>query len=125
MIKRQTKGAINMNDDTELEVEDLEVLDEVEAEEAEETEEPELITAKAIAARCGLDPKKFRAWLRSTTKSRANKGGRWGFTAEQADRIEAACKAAHAPKKVTVIDTTAVDEDDDVLDDLEDELEEV
>jgi hypothetical protein len=49
----------------------------------EVTKAPAEITfsAKDLAAECETDPKSFRRWLRSYTTSRANKGGRWIFTA--------------------------------------------
>lgn len=46
-----------------------------------ETKE-ETYSAKDLAAEAGTDPKSFRRWLRSVTTDRANKGGRWVFTAE-------------------------------------------
>lgn len=56
----------------------------------EETTEEVMISAKAIATELGIDPKSFRRWLRRNTEDRAGKGGRWNFTAEQAEELKAA-----------------------------------
>lgn len=56
----------------------------------EETTDEVLISAKAIATELGIDPKSFRRWLRRHTEDRAGKGGRWNFTAEQAEELKAA-----------------------------------
>jgi hypothetical protein len=61
-------------------------------EEVAEIEVEEVITfsAKQVAAELDLDAKSFRRWLRAHTTDRANKGGRWLFTAEEkADLLEA------------------------------------
>lgn len=39
-------------------------------------------SAKDLANEAGTDPKSFRRWLRAQTTDRANKGGRWIFTAD-------------------------------------------
>lgn len=58
------------------------------APEATETATEEIsFSAKDLAALCGVDGKAFRRWLRSTTDARANKGGRWKFTAEERDAL--------------------------------------
>lgn len=62
------------------------INDEAEAEVAEVTEEV-TFSAKELATELGLDPKTFRRWLRAHTADRANKGGRWIFTAETKDAI--------------------------------------
>lgn len=47
-------------------------------------------SAKDLATELKTDPKSFRRWLRAHTDERANKGGRWSFTAEsKADIIKA------------------------------------
>lgn len=48
------------------------------------TEAPAEVTfsAKDLALELNTDPKSFRRWLRAHTADRANKGGRWVFTAE-------------------------------------------
>lgn len=50
----------------------------------EVTETPTEITfsAKDLATEAGTDPKSFRRWLRTQTTDRANKGGRWVFSAD-------------------------------------------
>lgn len=74
-----------------------EELDTIETEvEVEETEEL-TFSAKALATELGTDAKSFRRWLRNYTKERANKGGRWAFTADRKAELIAAYKAAHAP----------------------------
>lgn len=71
------------------EVEELEVEEITEDEfgddpvEEDEDEAEATFTAKEIASELGLTPKDFRRWLRSKTDRRANKGGRWIFTAEE------------------------------------------
>lgn len=57
-------------------------------------------SAKDLAAECDTDPKTFRRWLRSQTSDRANKGGRWVFTAESKAEFVAAYKARGAAKAV-------------------------
>lgn len=52
-----------------------------------EAEEVTTISAKELAARCNTDPKSFRRWLRRQTDNRAGKGGRWVFTADEADAL--------------------------------------
>ena len=42
----------------------------------------ETFSAKDLANELGIDAKAFRRWLRAHTTDRANKGGRWIFTAE-------------------------------------------
>jgi len=66
-------------------------------------------TAKDLAAECGTDPKTFRRWLRSQTTDRANKGGRWLFTAESKAQFVEAYKARGTAKAVTA---TLPDSDD-------------
>lgn len=63
--------------------------------EVEETEITEEVTfsAKELATELGIDPKSFRRWLRAHTADRANKGGRWIFTAETRDAILTAYNA--------------------------------
>lgn len=61
-------------------------------EEVAEVEAEEVITfsAKQLATELNIDAKAFRRWLRAHTTDRANKGGRWVFTAEEkADLLEA------------------------------------
>lgn len=57
--------------------------------EVEETETTDEVTysAKELATELGIDAKSFRRWLRAHTADRANKGGRWVFTAETKDAI--------------------------------------
>lgn len=57
---------------------------------SDETTPDETISAKAIAAELGIDPKSFRRWLRRQSDDRAGKGGRWNFTAERAEELRAA-----------------------------------
>lgn len=57
-------------------------------------------SAKEVAAACGTDPKNFRRWLRSITEARANKGGRWIFTAEVMTELIERYAADHAPAEV-------------------------
>lgn len=56
----------------------------------ETTTEETTISAKAIANELGIDPKSFRRWLRRHTEDRAGKGGRWNFSADQAEELKAA-----------------------------------
>lgn len=73
------------------EIEDLEV------EETEELEEEaETFTAKNLASELGIEPKAFRRWLRNYTKERANKGGRWVFSADRKAELLAAYAADHS-----------------------------
>lgn len=58
-------------------------------------------SAKDLAAECGVDAKAFRRWLRSHTADRANKGGRWKFTAEAKAELLAAFAARNAPASTT------------------------
>lgn len=58
--------------------------------EAEVEVTTKVISAKALAAELGLDPKAFRRWLRRHTENRAGKGGRWTFTTEQVAEVKAA-----------------------------------
>lgn len=60
-------------------------------EELEEVEvEAETFSAKDLAKELGIDAKSFRRWLRAHTEDRANKGGRWVFTADsKAEFLEA------------------------------------
>lgn len=69
----------------------------------EKTEEaaPETVSVKELAERVGTDPKSFRRWLRKQTNDRANKGGRWAFTHEAADALEAAYKKPKEAKTET------------------------
>jgi hypothetical protein len=90
----------NRNAATPVADEELEMIEtEVEAEEAEGTEEI-TFSAKELAAELHLDAKSFRRWLRNWTNDRANKGGRWVFTADRKAEILAAYKADHSPKQV-------------------------
>jgi hypothetical protein len=89
------EGVNKMNKNTD-EVEEFEVLelDELDAEDevTEDEDEAEEVTfsPKEIASELGITAKDFRRWLRSKTDRRANKGGRWVFTAdEKADWIQA------------------------------------
>ena len=75
-------------DITEADVETLEEVTEA---------EDDTFSAKALASELGLDPKAFRRWLRNYTKERANKGGRWAFTADRKSELIDAYNAAHAP----------------------------
>lgn len=58
-----------------------------------ETPAEETFSAKDLATLCGVDGKAFRRWLRSTTDRRANKGGRWKFSATERDQMVEAFKA--------------------------------
>lgn len=73
-------------------------------EKTEEAETPTTISVKELADRCNTDPKSFRRWLRKQTNDRANKGGRWAFTTEVADALEASYKK---PKEAKPAETTA------------------
>lgn len=86
------------NTDTTTEVIDLD--------EVEETEE--VVTPKMIAARLGLDPKAFRRWLRRHTGDRAGKGGRWGFSPDEADEL---IEAFHSKNKAEEADDEVEAED--------------
>lgn len=77
------------------------INDEAEAEVAEVTEEV-TFSAKELATELGLDPKTFRRWLRAHTADRANKGGRWIFTAETKDAILAAYASKAAGTEPTL-----------------------
>lgn len=55
--------------------------------------EVEIFSAKDLATACGTDAKSFRRWLRAQTNDRANKGGRWIFTAESKAAYIAAYEA--------------------------------
>lgn len=66
-----------------------------------ETEEV-TFSAKEVATELGTDPKSFRRWLRSHTEDRANKGGRWVFTAETKALIIAAYNAKAAGTEPTL-----------------------
>lgn len=58
--------------------------------EAEVETEEIIFSAKDLANELGIDAKSFRRWLRAQTTDRANKGGRWNFTAEtKADYLAA------------------------------------
>jgi len=81
---------------------DVETLDEVETEAEDDT-----FSAKALASELGLDPKAFRRWLRNYTKERANKGGRWAFTADRKSELIDAYNAAHAPAAAEEVSTEA------------------
>ena len=63
-------------------------------EEIEEVTTETTYSAKELAVEVGTDPKSFRRWLRAHTADRANKGGRWVFTAES----KAAILTAYATK---------------------------
>src|SRR5580765_6130896 len=84
-----SKDQVEEFEDFELEeMTDVEDTDD-EATEAEGDDEV-TFSAKEIASELGLTAKDFRRWLRSKTDRRANKGGRWVFTAdEKADWIKA------------------------------------
>lgn len=86
-----------------------EELDLIETEvEAEETEAEETtFSAKALAAEVGTDPKSFRRWLRSYTNERANKGGRWAFTADRKAELIEAYNARNAPAEVEEVSEEA------------------
>ena len=95
---RTTKGGDTMtrNPTATPVTEELETIEtEVEADETEAEETT--FSAKALATELGTDAKSFRRWLRNYTKERANKGGRWAFTADRKAELIAAYKAAHAP----------------------------
>lgn len=65
--------------------------------EVTETEVEEVtFSAKDLAVACGTDAKSFRRWLRAQTEQRANKGGRWIFTAESKAAYIAAYEARNA-----------------------------
>lgn len=66
---------ITDSDDQDTEDQDSDDSDDDEG--AEDT-----FSAKDLASELGIDPKSFRRWLRAHTAERANKGGRWVFTAE-------------------------------------------
>mgnify|MGYP002082243901 CR=1 FL=1 len=68
------------------------VADEVEGTEPGANTE-NMFSAKDLAAELGIDPKAFRRWLRGHTTARANKGGRWLFTAETKAQMIDAYKA--------------------------------
>lgn len=68
------------------------------------TEEP--MTAKALAAELGTDPKSFRRFLRGLTEDRAGKGGRWVFDAETAALI----RKAYADREAKGTKPTLTDE---------------
>ena len=55
-----------------------------------ETNEDRSITPKMIAAEIGCDPKAIRAFVRKEQPNRAGRGGSWGFTADEAERIKRA-----------------------------------
>lgn len=63
----------------------------LEAEEVIEADTEETtFSAKQVATELNIDAKSFRRWLRAHTTDRANKGGRWLFTAdEKAELLEA------------------------------------
>lgn len=71
-----------------------------------EADAPETFSAKDLAVACGTDAKSFRRWLRSQTEQRANKGGRWVFTAE----TKAAYIAAYAARATKGTEPTLPDE---------------
>ena len=73
------------------------VIDEVTTTDTEIT-----FSAKEVATELGTDPKSFRRWLRSHTEDRANKGGRWIFTAETKALIIAAYNAKGAGTEPTL-----------------------
>ncbi len=54
---------------------------------AQDTNPQDTYTATELAAELGMDPKSFRSWLRTLTSDRAGRGGKWVFTAEDADTI--------------------------------------
>jgi hypothetical protein len=90
---REGVNKMNKNtDEVEVEVLELDELDafEVTEDEDEATDEEVTFSPKEIASELGITAKDFRRWLRSKTDRRANKGGRWVFTAdEKADWIQA------------------------------------
>lgn len=61
-----------------------------------EAEAETKFSAKDLAAECGVDAKAFRRWLRSTTDRRANKGGRWAFSADERTAVLEAWAARNA-----------------------------
>ena len=73
------------------------VIDEVTTADTEIT-----FSAKEVATELGTDPKSFRRWLRSHTEDRANKGGRWVFTAETKALIITAYNAKGAGTEPTL-----------------------
>lgn len=83
--------------------------------EATETEEI-TFSAKDLAAELGIDPKSFRRWLRAHTAERANKGGRWVFTAEaKAQFLDAyRSKGTEPTLEAEVLDDSEVAELDEV-----------
>ncbi len=70
----------------------------------DEVDEAQEVTfsAKEIATELGIDAKSFRRWLRSHTADRANKGGRWVFTAESKAEVLAAYKTKAAGTEPTL-----------------------
>lgn len=80
-----TKNAKPVADDDVVEADDL-VMDtddqDEDTDEGDEDEAEDTFSAKDLASELGIDPKSFRRWLRAHTAERANKGGRWVFTAE-------------------------------------------
>jgi len=95
-----------------------EVTDNDEVAEVTETEEI-TFSAKDLAAELGIDPKSFRRWLRAHTADRANKGGRWVFTAEAKAELLEAYKAKGTPTEVTILDDSEVADLTEVLDELD------
>jgi hypothetical protein len=68
------------------------------AEATDEAPAEETFSAKDLATEAGTDPKSFRRWLRTHTDERANKGGRWVFSAEaKADTLAAYAKRNDKP----------------------------
>lgn len=90
----------------------VEIEEEVESEDIEGTgdEEPTegddaagSITPKMLARKCGTDPRNFRKFLRAQKElERPGQGGRWEFTQEEADKLEAAYKAWQSSPRKTV-----------------------
>lgn len=73
-----------------------------------ETEAEVTFSAKDLASELGIDAKAFRRWLRANTTDRANKGGRWVFTAEsKAQFIDAYRSKAKAGTEPTLPDADA------------------
>lgn len=70
------------------------------------TEAPAEVTysAKDLAAELNTDAKSFRRWLRAHTADRANKGGRWVFTAESKAAIIEAYNTKAAGTEPTLAD---------------------
>lgn len=69
-----------------------------------EAPEETTYSAKDLAKELGIDAKSFRRWLRAHTADRANKGGRWVFTAESKAQFIAAYNTKGAAVEPTLAD---------------------